>query len=296
MKRLCDQAMPRGVDPPEVALLLHDSGVFFAHYSPQSRHEPHSAVSELIQGIWNADPSMARMILRNRVYFSGAPSELDYGMLNVAAKRMTASFPDPLSFVMPGSVDAPLTETPVRVSFAGSSHSAGDLEEFARTRIDQGVHPLYVTMELLERIPRRAPRPESDRSVAALAVDATGKLLAAAVNTNGRNRTLHAELSLAQNYWQLHRRALPIGTTVFTTLKSCKMCAAALWQLSEDPAQLTVVYGLDDPGPCAEHTVFQPGTHERNRASRDRPELVKIEIETGPEFESDNAHDAPQDR
>ena len=90
--------------------------------------------------------------------------------------------------------------------------------------------------------------------IAALRDDVTGKIVSMAKNTNGGNKTLHAEMNLLLNH---HER--PTSTnkkTLLVTLQCCRMCAAlAAEHFSNELSE--VVYLHPDQGPLAKMTLLQ---------------------------------------
>lgn len=229
----------------------------------------------LIQGVWERDPGQARRILRKRILATTRdPSEMCLGMVKVAAKRLdlgVSAEPCPgLETIECGPLEAsgrvggedcPQTAIPA----AGSDSALGD-EAWMR-----------LALELAERVEPGRERYLSDRRVAAILVSRDGELLGAALNTNARNRTRHAEVNLIQGFCRRVGGPLPEGARVYVTLKSCKMCAAMIWSAARAPCSLSVVYAQEDEGPMARLTVLTPGSHERQRAARQAEALAATE-------------------
>lgn len=97
--------------------------------------------------------------------------------------------------------------------------------------------------------------------VGAVLVDAKGNILAASGNNciAASDPTGHAEiivLRLAAKKMQNYR--LP-GTTMYVTLESCLMCAAAMLHARVS----RIVYGADDPKSGALHSVYAIGNDSR---------------------------------
>ena len=72
------------------AYLIHRETLYFAK-RPRSEdlHSPVSAVTSLIQGIYEHHPDQAHFIIRNRIYTNQTQATaLSYGMVKVAAKRI----------------------------------------------------------------------------------------------------------------------------------------------------------------------------------------------------------------
>lgn len=240
--------LARADEGDEVAFLRFEGTVAFVARPPPARGEPASAVVDLVQGAWEAFPGMAHAALRQRVFFTGAASELDRAIVKVAASKLTALVePEAGPVANLDELDlAPWARSARERAREGASappasivDEAGRweaLEGWARAPVDEG-----------------APLAERDRAVAAaLVVD--GRVLGAARNTAGANRTLHAELNLAQAWWEEHRTPLPSSSTVWTTLQPCRMCAAAL--VAAGPPR-EVRYRTADPGRYATGTALQ---------------------------------------
>jgi tRNA(Arg) A34 adenosine deaminase TadA len=112
------------------------------------------------------------------------------------------------------------------------------------------------------------PRHQSDRPVAAILVSEAHQILAWAVNTSSKNKTLHAEVNLIRHFQKNVGGKLPRGSKIYTTLKPCKMCAGLIWTAAEDIRSMSIYFLEDDLGPYAKATVLNPGTHERLRATQ----------------------------
>lgn len=237
-----------------LAWLSSEGRTYFAQLPSAHRIEPDSAVVSLIQGIWEADPGMARKHLRSRIYSCdpGAIrlSEMDIGMVRVAAKRLTA-FAEPPPTPFSGTV------IDVRSFAARARQRAHQLWHQENGRTLTLPEALAVARERTESLDRaQVPLYTRDRAVAALLLSNEGELLASAVNTNASNRTLHAEVNLVQGFWLRHGRGLPPGSRVIVTLRCCKMCAAMILHAAEEPSSIHVYYGEDDPGRMARNSAL----------------------------------------
>jgi tRNA(Arg) A34 adenosine deaminase TadA len=127
-------------------------------------------------------------------------------------------------------------------------------------------------------VARKLIRPSEGLPVAALLISADNQILSAALNCNSKNRTLHAEVNLIQCFYRNHRKKIPSGSKIITTLKACKMCAAMIWSSAEQIESTEIFFGEMDEGKHARETVLNPGTFERKRASHSASQLV-CEIE-----------------
>lgn len=247
--------------PGEVAWMEAGSRILYARYDGPAK-APRSAIVDLIQGVYDHDPRMARKLLRARIQSTAPATEMCLGMVRVSAKRLEAPVapidhgliaPQERLLLLPGP-------TPALLEPQACLLDESSLMERA--------------LSLKDLVARQEFRYRSDRPIAALLVSREGEILAQALNANADNRTRHAEVNLIQAYYGRTGRLLPRGARLFVTLKSCKMCAAMIWHCSENVRELEVVYAEEDPGPHGARTVLNPGTHERIRASQGAEELV----------------------
>lgn len=256
------------ITKPELAYLTHEGRTYFSRHS-RTPGEPHSAITVLIQGIYDLDPEFARKILRKKIQHTGQATEMCRGMVKVAAKSLTR-------------LQSQNPELDLHLPEGDSVHEIIPLSAPTQPRLlhqEPDLSPLFTSSasrspeawlqrsaELATQVCLRAERFESDRPVAAILVSAEGIVLAAARNTNSRNRTLHAEVNLLQSYHERCKRPIPAGASLYVALKPCKMCAGMIWECAEDLNSLRVFYGQDDPGSMAKATVLDPHSHERTRA------------------------------
>ena len=254
------------------AYLTDRSRVYYATCSKDSLGKlPHSPITRLIQGVYSLAPYEARRILRQRI-FSNVPTltPMDYGMVKVSAKRLTLGHTEDFSKTMS---EAEVIRVPDLLPSVDSwvGHFIHSLDKLKISGDQQWMKKAF---ELQTRIPLVSPRYFSDRPVACLLVgtDSSGsqsgeKLLAASVNRNAENRTLHAEVSLVQSYLAQSGGLLPKKAKIYVTLKCCRMCAGMLWNSVDNPGDLKVFYGKDDPGTHAKETILSAGTPDRLRFS-----------------------------
>ena len=99
--------------------------------------------------------------------------------------------------------------------------------------------------------------------VVATLYDPDGVELLTARNAASENRTLHAEVALAQGWWARTGQPIPAGARIETSLQCCRMCASVLVAAAAGP--LDVVYAEPDPGPFARGTALQRLGWERRR-------------------------------
>lgn len=257
----------------EIAWLQSGGRFYFAANEASGRREPTSAVVRLIQGVYDREPAMARKILRARIHATGELTEMCRGMIRVAAKRASERAEPPFrdaSSPPAGWVDV----TRSRNALEADLGFAREPEE------ERGLSEMALARALVARVARD---PElslhaQSRPVAAVLMSARGEVLGRAWNTNASNRTLHAELSLVQDFFRRTGGLLPPGSAIHATLKPCKMCAAMIWHCAEDVSSLRVFFDQDDPGPNAKATVLDPGSFERIRAGGRSAELERVVV------------------
>lgn len=262
----------------DVAFLLQRDTIYFA----QGADELRSAATVLVQGVYASLPRDAHFILRNTILATREPGAFALGMVRVAARRIRTVVPSGQSPGAPAGLElrevsfAPPGLASVGSSVAGVAPRGGSHEEWLR-----------FARSLVAAPSAELPLHARDRRVGAALVGPDGELLAASANTNGANRTLHAELNALLGLWLGARARLPRGARLYATLRPCKMCAGLLWELSEEPGTVAVYFAEDDPGTGARNTVLCPGSEMRARfartaAQRAAPGCVLVPIgETG---------------
>jgi len=248
----------------DLAFLRQRDTIYFARGVDDVR----SAATVLIQGIYATVPGEAHFFVRNTIHVTREPGPFALGMTKVAARRICrveARAPGTPPSFEPGELGAMHEvrfEPPPRAA-AGRDPAARSDEEWLRFAAAI-VAPPRADVPLHAR----------DRRVGAVLVSPAGRLLAASANTNGANRTLHAELNVLTARWLETRERLPRGTRLYVTLRPCKMCAGLVWELSEEPGTVAVFFAADDPGSAARNTVLCPGSAMRARFARTPAELA----------------------
>lgn len=260
-------------DSRPVAILGRGSKAYFARHEPSSP-EPASAVTRLIQGVYEREGTQARFTLRARIFATAAPRALCWSMMKVAARRLTAPI-EPIDHGLSLAhqlIEVTGLETAGLAAQKGPSDETGfPLTIWRGAGVPRSEAELMALVSDLASLARResAAFYERDRAIAALALSPEGALLSWGLNSSRDNRTLHAELNLVQRYWRAHQKKLPPHTRVYVSRKPCRMCAALLFEATKDAPTLRVIYADDDPGPNARETVFNaPGlTIERRYQS-----------------------------
>jgi tRNA(Arg) A34 adenosine deaminase TadA len=258
--------MPKTVMPmahDDIALLRDGSTVYRAK-SPKNCAPIRNAVVILIQGIYDLKPEQARRIVRQRIFTTLSPSEATTGIIKVAAKRMTSALDiyDNSLKTLEGEIlidiesESIWRPQPPELSMSLFKELPKNLPK--DTKNGQWMALAKDLVRLVTQSGPQGPRYESDRPIAALLVSSENEFLSAAINTNSKNRTLHAEMNLIAS---LKDQRIPEGARLFTTLKPCKMCAGMIHDSAQDLASLKILYAEDDPGTHGRNTALDRCAH-----------------------------------
>lgn len=168
---------------------------------------PHSSLTQLVQGVWEAEPAQARAILRRRILTTDALSPMNWGMVKTAAQRVSV-----VAAVAPA-------EGWRLVSFVNEYRI-----------VEVSGEPMEAARGLAGAARREGELYRRDRPVGCVLQGPDGALLGGAANTNRDNRTCHAEVNLLQGL----SGAVPAGSTLFTTLEPCRMCQGMILAVAPD--------------------------------------------------------------
>lgn len=245
------------VSEEKFAFLLDGEQVYFSRGS--------RPILTLIQAIWDDRPDQARKILRRRIFSTTPITISEQGMIKVAAKRAST-----LSLGQthpPEHAEFRIQELKVRTdpAFLELSDIPRKIQKLIQERLFA-----EAADELSKQVLRGDQLFSSDRPVAAILVSHDGRFLGAAKNTNAKNRTRHAEVNLIQGYLSRSGLAkIPSQTSLYVSLKCCKMCAGMIWDFFENPLGLTVFYSEVDLGPHARATVLDAHSEARKAATQE---------------------------
>lgn len=222
------------------AFLTYAGQTYVADVPAGNSLETDTAVTRLIEGIWDQHPKQAFHLLRSRIFTNYPLSLRCRGAITLAAKRVTELSPEAFAAAIPagGAVHEirPLGIAPFPVELPGSA----PLPPAELARWISGY--AFTT---------------SDRPILAAIVDPAGVPLIAAPNSSSSNRLRHAEVNAVRAYVRQHRRKVPAGSALWVSLKPCRMCAGFVHDLFEDGARARVRYLVDDPGPKARNSPLQ---------------------------------------
>ncbi|WP_413558918.1 Bd3614 family nucleic acid deaminase [Bdellovibrio sp. HCB209] len=249
-------------DTFDVAFVEFQGKVYFAHYS-QGSVAPSSAVVKLLQGLFDRHVDHSFFILRQRIFSTATLSEMDRGMIKVVAKRASdgiipvqdPEFSESLELIEVDSKENILSQ----VSHLSSENkqSVADVQKwFAAQGTQTDEDHLRVALSLAQQVPRGEVLHDHDRDIAAILISAEGELLGYGVNSNSKNKTLHAEVNLIQRLFKENSQKIPAGATLYSTHKPCKMCAGMIYDWSENPTSVRVFYSVDEIGGLSKQTIL----------------------------------------
>lgn len=252
---------------PNIALLVDQGTIYWSSYTPQIQ-EPHSAVTQLIQGIYQNFPQKALRLLRNPIETNFTPTLLCRGMVRIAAKRIRWN-PLVHGLLDRGSKD--LVRVQFQVSLVDQAPALAFMDEPSLLKWLKGA-PLTSNDH---------PRYQSHRAVRAALKTKEIESYIVSENQNALNKTFHAEILLLQSYYAKHQKGFDSATTLFTSLQCCKMCAAMFWHMHSNPWNNLKSYYLNpEMGPSARDTLFTPNGNLRRQLGQS-----KLQLETPLEFQ-----------
>ncbi|QDK39268.1 Bd3614 family nucleic acid deaminase [Bdellovibrio sp. NC01] len=247
----------------ELAFVEHKERVFFALYPKNAAAAPSSAVVKLLQGLFDQHVDHSFFILRNRIFATAALSEMCTGMVKVVAKRATGN-------ILARDHALEITSQLIQIGEAKDSlypvsHlnlenqvSVVDVEKYFGAHRADGNHQSYLmaATRLAKNIARGDVLHDYDRDIAALLVSRDGQLLGFGLNSNSKNKTLHAEVNLLQRYFKEHGHGIPEDAILYSTHKPCKMCAGMIYQASGRSQRLQVIYLHEEDGSLSRATIL----------------------------------------
>jgi tRNA(Arg) A34 adenosine deaminase TadA len=235
------------------AWVCHQRKIYWAEAKSEA-YRPSSAIVKLIQFLFEQQLDHSFFILRNRLFTTAALTPMDLGMVKLAAKRVSGSI-EPKNHAVALENDEWL-----EVGEESSWYLKGRYVEQVTLPTVSPIQSEDEAIRILQALESQVPRGDIlhdyNRLIAVVITDDQGRILAASVNSNFKNKTLHAEVRAAQDYFFREGRPLPPRSRIYVSLKPCQMCAAMLAAMCEDPKTLQVYFCQDDPGPRARNTVF----------------------------------------
>lgn len=228
----------------QVAFVMHQGKVYYSYHTGAAITAS-SAVVNLMQGLFHRFVDNSFFILRNRIYTTATASEMCLGMVKVVAKRITDQ-------VVSQNHSVPLDLEFVEIkSFAREDLCHQDMPSLpiGKTTIEQA-------WCLAEENLRGEILHDYHRKIAALLVDENGQLLAWGLNSNSKNKTLHAEVNLVQSYVLKTGNKIPLGAKLYSTHKPCRMCAGMIYEFSNERKKPFVFYDIEEIGSLSKNTIL----------------------------------------
>lgn len=244
----------------DLAFVEHKGVVYYSYY-PKKLLAPSSAVVKLLQGLFDQNIDQSFFILRNRIFTTTSLTEMCKGMIKVVAKRVTENLA-PADHKL--NLEVVFQEIAASETCASVKHlnqeNARPLAEiqsfFDEIPISTPTEYLKLALKLSQKVERGSILHEFDRSIAAILVSPENKVLSYGLNSNSKNKTLHAEINLLQRYYREHNKQIPPGSTLYCTHKPCKMCAGMIYHWSQDPMSLKIYYSIEEMGGLSKYTVL----------------------------------------
>ncbi len=234
----------------EVAFVEHQGRVYFSLFLQQAV-APSSAVVKLLQGLFDQFVDQSFFILRNRIFTTAAVTEMCLGMTKVVAKRITGK-------VIPVDHQMDLKYEKLEVGLSTEllypCEQRASPPELSQMQGAQGDWMTQVR-ELSRLNPRGSVLHDYDREIAALLVRGQ-EILAYGLNSNSKNKTLHAEVNLLQSFFKRSAGKIPRGTQIYSTHKPCKMCAGMIYEWSEEREKNFVFYGIFENSRVSGNTIL----------------------------------------
>lgn len=244
-------------DSPDchLAWVAHQEIIYYSRV-PQDYRGPVTAVTKLIQFVFDEKIDHSFFVLRNRIYSTISLSPLSSGMIKLAAKRATGNIQCrdhglclDFQFQEMGTLDVQI----IRSRHFQTTEMSSSLMKLKR--IHDGEQAYRALQELTAKVPRGPVLHDFNRQIAVILCDGSGEILAWGVNSNSKNKTLHAEVLMIQDFYQKHQKILPEGVKIYVSLKPCLMCAAMISYLA--PPSCRVFYFEDDAGSLARNSELE---------------------------------------
>ena len=182
------------------------------------------------------------------------------GMVKVVAKRISGPL-RPFDHALPLSLDFVEIGEGAQKLFPVRQRS--ELSQIFVASHLTAAEPIARAWQLARLNPRGEVLHDYNRGIAALLVGPEDEILAWGLNSNSKNKTLHAEVNLVQDYFRRTGRKIPRGARIYSTHKPCKMCAGMIFENSEERKDAFVLYEVEETGGLSSATVLD--RHGLNR-------------------------------
>lgn len=237
------------------AWLVAEGGILITATGAASFQHPWtSAVTRLVAGVNATFGEERYRYLRRRIFCDGEISTWDRNLVKVCAKRITQCHDSTNDY-------AAQVTSATRVVDVGLDLLADQDSERCSKTIGSHITPrdaMILTAQLALSEQQKfsgAKLYQAPRSVACILLDQSGKILGANVNTNAGSQLRHAEVNLLLSLAKRGMTCIPDGATLFTSLKPCRMCAAAIVPHVESRS-LRIIALNEDPGPHGRHQML----------------------------------------
>ncbi|AFY03189.1 Bd3614 family nucleic acid deaminase [Bdellovibrio bacteriovorus] len=217
---------------------------------------------KLLQGLFDRFVDHSFFILRQRIYTTAVLTEMCRGMVKVVAKRITEDIKPHDHGEDPGVQLVEISDAGqvvMSVAHLNQENQKPLPEVFSWLQAHPAKTPekqLELASGLARLVPRGDVLHEYDRDIAAFLLNDQGQLLSYGVNSNSKNKTLHAEVNLVQRLYRETGKKIPPGAVLYSTHKPCKMCAGMIYHWCEDPSQMKVYYSVEEKGGLSRQTVL----------------------------------------
>ena len=228
--------------------------VITATGSPSSTLPWTSGVTRLIAGVNATFGEERYRYLRRRIFCDGEISTWDRNLVKVCAKRITQCQDSRNNYEEHAASATRVVD--VGMDLLADHDSERCTEALGSCISSRDAMMLTAQLASAEHQKfSRAKLHQAPRSVACLLVDSAGQILGANVNTNAGSQLRHAEINLLLSLAARGMPSIPTGATLFTSLKPCRMCAAAIAPHVTSTA-LRIIALNDDPGPHGRHQML----------------------------------------
>lgn len=260
----------------DFAFVEHEGKVYWVSVERSLGRAPYSAVTYLVQTLFDERKDLSFFILRNRIYTSAELSEMDRGMIRIIAKRVS-------SIIQPPSVTAEARDFVQALDWVDMRKHPEPFVlgpyQFLNTanQLDLSTVALKWQQEVVAQAPswdfesadclREVQRflksladlnsrgevlHDFDRPISAVLISKSGELIGFGVNSNSINKSLHAEVVMLQRFYREGGSLLPEGSKIFVSHRPCRMCAGMIHQMLPSyttPVVPIATYFEEVPGP-----------------------------------------------
>ena len=236
----------------DCSLVEHQGVIYFATCDSKSGL-PITATTQLVQYLFDKHVDQSFFILRQRIYSTESATAYAENMVRLAAKRISFDLRPVDHGIETGSSFEKLAG--VQSGIIISKHLT-EIQHAIENQCNEVTAPAMLK-QLVDLVPRGPVLHDHNRAIAAVLTDSAGKVLDVSLNQNHKNKTLHAELLLAQNYYRTTGQFIPEGSRIYVSLKPCIMCASALLRFCGQHRNIKVYYLNDDPGNKAKNSELE---------------------------------------